>query len=148
MAAQLKGISLVSQLQGAGRRVGIVHTQWNAEVVDALVGGAREELLKHGVKTDDIVTISVRAVWLHEIARRRARHCDGLAVRPLLARALPAAGGRERRAHQHGSSSRAPRHLHAIAAGPRLIRAAVRRQVLDRELARRRGHLRGLLDQG
>ena len=57
---RIKGISLEQRLAGVGRRIGIVHTQWNSEIIRALVSGARDELLKHGVAEDDIVTLSVR----------------------------------------------------------------------------------------
>jgi 6,7-dimethyl-8-ribityllumazine synthase len=57
----LKGIALRDSVPGAGRRVGIVHTQWNTEVVGALVQGARAELAKQGVADSDIVVLSVRA---------------------------------------------------------------------------------------
>ena len=56
----LKGISLHATAPGAHhRRVGIVHTQWNREVVDALVNGAIGELQTQGVARENILVISV-----------------------------------------------------------------------------------------
>lgn len=40
-----KGLTLESTLDGSGMRVGIVHTRWNADVVNALVRGAEEQLV-------------------------------------------------------------------------------------------------------
>ena len=57
----LKGIShdLLAPGAGVGLRVGIVHSQWNAAVIDALVDGARRELLACGVLPADVVVESV-----------------------------------------------------------------------------------------
>jgi hypothetical protein len=57
----LKGITLRDSVPAAGRRVGIVRTQWNAAIIDALVAGARDELRRQGVAEADIVELSVRA---------------------------------------------------------------------------------------
>eukprot|EP01043_Picozoa_sp_COSAG02_P082386 COSAG02_NODE_20623_length_822_cov_1.500692_1_plen_41_part_01 len=35
-----KGLELDGALDGSGMRVGIVHTRWNADVVNSLVSGA------------------------------------------------------------------------------------------------------------
>lgn len=40
-----KGLTLESALDGSGMRVGIVHTRWNADVVNALVSGAEAQLV-------------------------------------------------------------------------------------------------------
>ncbi len=40
---------------GAGRRFALVVSEWNSEVTSALLKGARETLLKHGVAEADIV---------------------------------------------------------------------------------------------
>ncbi|MCB0767489.1 MAG: 6,7-dimethyl-8-ribityllumazine synthase [Flavobacteriales bacterium] len=40
---------------GAGRRFALVVSEWNREVTDALRAGARETLLRHGVKEADIL---------------------------------------------------------------------------------------------
>ncbi len=62
----LKGITLPAEVTGAGMRVGIVHTQWNREIIDALVGGARSELVKRGVAESDIVLLSVRVLCSYD----------------------------------------------------------------------------------
>ena len=41
-----KGLTL-GALDGSGMRVGIVHTRWNEEVVNALVKGAEDQLVRH-----------------------------------------------------------------------------------------------------
>lgn len=48
---------------GSGLRVAIVHTKWNAEVVNALVDGCRKELVRAGVKPEDVVTVSVSGAY-------------------------------------------------------------------------------------
>jgi 6,7-dimethyl-8-ribityllumazine synthase len=58
--ASIKGIALEGSVAGAGRRVGIVRAKWNATVIDALVKGARDELLRCGVAEADIVEVQVR----------------------------------------------------------------------------------------
>ena len=42
-----KGLELDASLDGSGLRVGIVHTRWNEKVVNALVSGAEEQLVRH-----------------------------------------------------------------------------------------------------
>lgn len=58
--ASIKGIALEGDVAGAGRRIGIVRARWNAVVIDALVKGARDELLRCGVAEADIVEVQVR----------------------------------------------------------------------------------------
>jgi 6,7-dimethyl-8-ribityllumazine synthase len=40
---------------GAGLRFGLVVSEWNHAITDALRRGARETLLKHGVREEDVV---------------------------------------------------------------------------------------------
>src|SRR5262245_60369165 len=40
---------------GKGRRIALITSEWNEQVTGALHNGARETLLKHGVKPVDIV---------------------------------------------------------------------------------------------
>lgn len=47
--ASLKGLPAVA-VDGKGLTVGIVHTRWNAEVVDALVAGAKRSIQANGGK--------------------------------------------------------------------------------------------------
>ena len=44
--SSLKGLSLGDVPHAEGRRIAIVHTEWNEEVVGALVHGATKELLR------------------------------------------------------------------------------------------------------
>ncbi len=41
-----KGLELDGALDGSGMRVGIVHTRWNADVVNSLVSGAEDQLVR------------------------------------------------------------------------------------------------------
>jgi len=65
MATGVKGITLLPSMDGAGKRVAIVRTRWNATVIDALVAGARDELARCGVAAADIIEI--------QASRRRPR---------------------------------------------------------------------------
>jgi hypothetical protein len=71
-AAPLKGIALHGEgaLKVDGNTlIGIVHSTWNREVIDALVSGAVEELKRQGMKEENIIIQSVRGTP----ARRRRR---------------------------------------------------------------------------
>ncbi|TMW62795.1 hypothetical protein Poli38472_005413 [Pythium oligandrum] len=57
---------------GTGLRVAIVHAKWNAEVVNALVTGCKQELLKSGVKEDDIIVLEVSGAYELPYAASRA----------------------------------------------------------------------------
>ena len=46
-------------LKGAGLRIGIVQSRFNTEVCEGLLGACREQLLKHGVREDDITLATV-----------------------------------------------------------------------------------------
>jgi 6,7-dimethyl-8-ribityllumazine synthase len=46
-------------LDGAGLRVGVVRSRWNAAIVERLVGGVRRGLARAGVVDDTVVEISV-----------------------------------------------------------------------------------------
>ena len=56
---QIKGIE-DKRIEGAGMRIGICHSRWNAVVINALVGGCKKELLESGVAEADIVVFEVR----------------------------------------------------------------------------------------
>jgi len=45
--ASLKGLPKVA-VDGKGLTIGIVHTRWNAEVVDALVAGVKRAVEENG----------------------------------------------------------------------------------------------------
>ncbi len=55
---------------GRGLRIGIVASRFNAEVVDRLVGSAREELARLGVRPDDVVLVRVPGAFELPLAAR------------------------------------------------------------------------------
>ena len=62
MASSLKNLSDFGNVEipnGIDMKIGIAVAQWNKEITDALLQGAKNTLLKHNVKEDNIVTISV-----------------------------------------------------------------------------------------
>lgn len=59
MCGVAKLIRLNMLLSGSTLRVGIVHARWNVKIIDALVDGAKRELLNAGVKEENIVIQSV-----------------------------------------------------------------------------------------
>ncbi|MBR4267067.1 MAG: 6,7-dimethyl-8-ribityllumazine synthase [Bacteroidales bacterium] len=62
MASSLKNLSDFGNVEipnGSDMKIGIAVAQWNKEITDALLQGAKNTLLKHNVKEDNIVTISV-----------------------------------------------------------------------------------------
>jgi 6,7-dimethyl-8-ribityllumazine synthase len=68
-------------LAGAGRRFGVVAARFNARLTDALVSGALDCLLRHGVGAADIRLVRVPGAWeipqaLEELAA--AGEVDGL----------------------------------------------------------------------
>jgi 6,7-dimethyl-8-ribityllumazine synthase len=103
----LKGIAAHSGAPGAhSRRVGIVHTQWNREVVDALVAGATGELRAQGVHRDNILVLSVRVPDALTVATPRAPWPAGGPSRSRLAltpRAAPPHNPSRRRRQVPGS---------------------------------------------
>jgi 6,7-dimethyl-8-ribityllumazine synthase len=50
-------------LAGAGRRFGVVASRFNGRIVDALVGGAIDCLLRHGVAPADVRLVRVPGAW-------------------------------------------------------------------------------------
>ena len=44
---------------GSGLRIGIVQSRFNSEVCESLLGACREQLVKHGVREDDITLATV-----------------------------------------------------------------------------------------
>ncbi|CEG36050.1 -dimethyl-8-ribityllumazine synthase [Plasmopara halstedii] len=51
------------KIDGTGLRVAIVHTKWNATIVDSLVAAAKSELLRAGVTESDIVIVDVPGAY-------------------------------------------------------------------------------------
>jgi len=64
-AGSIKGVALdtgvvLTPEAVRGLRVGIVRTEWNATIIDALTSGAVTELLHLGVNADEVVVHKVR----------------------------------------------------------------------------------------
>ena len=57
--------------QGAGRRVAVVASRFNETITRALVDGALEALVAHGVTFDDIDVVWVPGAWELPVAARR-----------------------------------------------------------------------------
>lgn len=53
------GHVIEGQLSGAGMRIAIVAARFNSFVVDHLVGGATDVLVRHGVRADDVTLVRV-----------------------------------------------------------------------------------------
>jgi 6,7-dimethyl-8-ribityllumazine synthase len=56
-----KGLAPVVGIDGTGLRVGIVHTRWNAQVVDALVSGAERQLVSVAPRRGRAAVVVVEA---------------------------------------------------------------------------------------
>jgi 6,7-dimethyl-8-ribityllumazine synthase len=54
---------IVGTLAGAGRKFGIVASRFNSRIVDPLVGGAVDCLLRHGVAAADVRLVRVPGAW-------------------------------------------------------------------------------------
>jgi 6,7-dimethyl-8-ribityllumazine synthase len=55
--------TLSGEPQGAGRKVAVVASRFNIEVVEKLVEGAVESLSRHGVAVNDTVVVWVSGAW-------------------------------------------------------------------------------------
>ena len=55
---------------GAGRRIAVVASRFNEDVVKKLVDGALDALVKHGVLYDDIDVVWVPGAWELPLAAR------------------------------------------------------------------------------
>ena len=63
------------QMSGAGRRFGLVAARFNGRLVEALLAGAVDALLRHGVAAEDLHVVRVPGAWelpqaLGELAAR------------------------------------------------------------------------------
>ena len=65
--AELSGVP-----RGEGRRVGIVVSRFNESITRALLEGALDALVRHGVKFDDIDVLWVPGAWELPLAARAA----------------------------------------------------------------------------
>ena len=57
-------------LNGAGRRIAVIASRFNEDIVKKLVDGALEALVKHGVLYDDIDVVWVPGAWELPMAAR------------------------------------------------------------------------------
>jgi 6,7-dimethyl-8-ribityllumazine synthase len=57
---------------GAGRRIAVVASRFNENVTRALVDGALDALVRHGVAFDDVDVVWVPGAWELPLAARRA----------------------------------------------------------------------------
>ena len=57
---------------GAGRRIAVVASRFNENVTRALVNGALDALVRHGVAFDDVDVVWVPGAWELPLAARRA----------------------------------------------------------------------------
>lgn len=65
----------------AGARYAVIASHWNGEIVDALVDGARNAFVRHGVSGDAIHVLRVPGAWeLPMLARRLATAGDHAAI--------------------------------------------------------------------
>ena len=55
---------------GAGRRIAVVASRFNEDIVKKLVDGALDALVKHGVQYDDIDVVWVPGAWELPVAAR------------------------------------------------------------------------------
>ena len=56
---------------GKDYRIGIIAAEWNSEVTDALLKGAVDTLLEHGVKEDHHIVRRVPGTFAKPLAARR-----------------------------------------------------------------------------
>lgn len=60
----MKGIQETQgTLSGAGKRFGIVASRFNSAIVDLLVAGAVDCLLRHGARAEDVHVVRVPGAW-------------------------------------------------------------------------------------
>ena len=65
--------SISGDLSGSGKRFAIIATRFNGQVVELLVAGAIDTLVRHGVKDADITVVRCPGAWeLPLVARRLA----------------------------------------------------------------------------
>jgi len=61
---------------GAGRRFAVVASRFNAHVVERLVDGALDALVRHGASADDVDVVWVPGAWELPFAARRLLATD------------------------------------------------------------------------
>lgn len=55
--------SIEGRLDATGKRFGVVAARFNSRVVEPLLGGAVDCLVRHGADTENIVTVRVPGAW-------------------------------------------------------------------------------------
>ena len=80
-------------LLGSGRKVAIVAARFNSLIVDRLVEGAVDQLMRHGVGSDDITLVRVPGAFELPLAARRiavgGKHAGIVAVGAVIRGATP-----------------------------------------------------------
>jgi 6,7-dimethyl-8-ribityllumazine synthase len=74
MASNLKNLSDFSYTEipdGNSKRVGIAVAEWNHEITGALLNGALNTLISHGVKEEDILVVRVPGTFELTFAAKR-----------------------------------------------------------------------------
>jgi 6,7-dimethyl-8-ribityllumazine synthase len=64
-------LELEPRLDGRGLRVGIVMSRFNIDVAEGLLGACTEELRKHGVRSEDMLLVTVPGALEVPLALRR-----------------------------------------------------------------------------
>lgn len=64
-------LELEPRLDGRGLRVGVVMSRFNIDVAEGLLGACTEELRKHGVRTEDILLVTVPGALEMPLALRK-----------------------------------------------------------------------------
>ncbi|MCP4655987.1 MAG: 6,7-dimethyl-8-ribityllumazine synthase [bacterium] len=67
------------RLQASGRRFGIVAARFNSRIVDLLVGGAVDCLIRHGAAPEDIDLVRVPGAWELPLALEELASADRFA---------------------------------------------------------------------
>ena len=80
-------------LSGKGRKVAIVAARFNSLIVDRLVEGAVDQLVRHGVASDDITLVRVPGAFEMPVAVRKlakaGKHAGIVAVGAVIRGATP-----------------------------------------------------------
>ena len=85
--------TIEGSLLGKGRKVAIVAARFNSLIVDRLVEGAVDQLVRHGVASDDITLVRVPGAFELPLAARRiataGKHAGIVAVGAVIRGATP-----------------------------------------------------------
>lgn len=64
-------LELETRLDGRGLRVGVVMSRFNIDVAEGLLGACTEELRRHGVRSDDMLLVTVPGALEVPLALRK-----------------------------------------------------------------------------